>query len=539
MTKLRNISVVGMLLTLVFGITNNIQCMHRRGNKAAYRRRGKTNKKRFPKKGRRKKVETRNRARKRQKLAGETPSMNARLASRRRAISPTMLAVEAPIDPLIVVEQKEQEFRPYQARRIDLAKKVRGKHPEVKNGLILLFASFEEVNEPFRQDNAFYYFTGLEASGIVIAINMEGFSTLLVPNCVENQKKWIGTAIEPGNREDFEHFLLDSITFLGKTVEDIQVDPYFEINSHENLLQIMGDTISQEGTLFVLYPKESTYQHVNQRFVFDRLKKFLRDRRKDPTDIPYIDISPIADSMRRVKDAIEIKKTKRAISITKIGHARAAKAIRAGATEHQIKAELEYPFIAIGTSTAYPSIIAAGKNGPFLHHHGSSYKMKDGDVILIDAAAKFDNYRADITRTYPVSGKFTSRQRELYLLVLATQRYIASIAKPGYFPMNRAQPDKCLTHLARAFLDSKHEGYGARMTHGVGHYLGLDVHDVGSYKDPLEPGVVITIEPGIYLPEEEIGIRIEDNYVVTQEGVTCLSSEIPKEPDEIEAWMQS
>ena len=162
--------------------------------------------------------------------------------------------------------------------------------------------------------------------------------------------------------------------------------------------------------------------------------------------------------------------------------------------------------------------------------------MRNGDLVVVDIGAELGMYAADITRTYPVSGTFSKRQRELYDIVLATQQHIADISKPGLWLSNKEHPDKSLNHLARQFLQKY--GYDKYLPHGIGHFLGLDVHDVGDYSVPLQAGDIITIEPGIYIPEEGIGIRIEDDYWVVEDGVVCLSDGLSKEARDIEQMVQ-
>ena len=185
---------------------------------------------------------------------------------------------------------------------------------------------------------------------------------------------------------------------------------------------------------------------------------------------------------------------------------------------------------------AFPSVVATGKNGTILHYSDNNGLIKNGDLVLVDIGAELHNYCADITRTYPVSGTFTKRQKELYNLVLETQEYVAALAKPGMWLKNPKNPDKSLYHLAHAFLTKR--GYADYFPHGIGHFLGLNVHDVGDYAVPLHEGDVITIEPGIYIPQEGIGIRIEDNYWIAKDGAICLSEDMPKTAEEIEAVMQ-
>ena len=232
----------------------------------------------------------------------------------------------------------------------------------------------------------------------------------------------------------------------------------------------------------------------------------------------------------------EIERTYKAISITLMAHEAAAQAIKSDVSEREIQGVIEYVFTAAGSRTAFPSVVACGANGTVLHYDENNGVLKDGDLLVVDIGAEVGHYCADLTRTYPVSGKFTKRQRELYDAVLETQAYIEDIAKPGMWLSNKEEPDKSLNHLAKKFLAPK--GLEKYFTHGIGHFLGLDVHDVGDLKRPLEKGDLFTIEPGVYIKEENIGIRIEDDYLMGNDGVICLSEELPKTADEIEKFMK-
>ena len=165
-------------------------------------------------------------------------------------------------------------------------------------------------------------------------------------------------------------------------------------------------------------------------------------------------------------------------------------------------------------------------------NHPINKKMK---MVLVDIGAQMGHYCADISRTYPVSGRFSARQRELYNIVLETQEYVAEQARPGMWLFNAENKAKSLHHLAEKFLESK--GLEKYFPHGIGHFLGLDVHDVGDRQRPLQEGDLFTIEPGLYIPKEGIGIRIEDNYWMVKDGVVCLSEDLPKTVDEIEQMM--
>jgi Xaa-Pro aminopeptidase len=171
-----------------------------------------------------------------------------------------------------------------------------------------------------------------------------------------------------------------------------------------------------------------------------------------------------------------------------------------------------------------------------LHYTVNCAQLQSDDLVIVDCGADVDHYCGDLSRTYPISGTFTSRQKELYNIVLELQEYIARTVKPGYWISNPAQPEKSLNHMAKEFLAKK--GLENYFVHGISHFLGLDVHDVGNMNDPLDEGDMITIEPGIYIPDEKIGIRIEDDYWITKNGAICLSDALPKKPEDIESLMK-
>ena len=264
---------------------------------------------------------------------------------------------------------------------------------------------------------------------------------------------------------------------------------------------------------------------------FDYLQKFIPN-----LSASIIDISSIIAQSRRRKDVSEIEQLYRAVEITELAHEAAVQALKDRVTENEIQASLEYIMTVSQARPSFPSIVAGGRNSTILHYHQNSGTLKNGDVVVVDIGAEYNNYCADLTRTYPVSGTFTKRQKELYQIVLDTQEYIASLAKPGMWLKNKDKVEKSLHHLAVKFLAQR--GYDKYFPHGIGHFLGLDVHDVGDYSVPLHEGDVITIEPGIYISEEGIGIRIEDDYWITKDGAVCLSENLPKEVKDIEKMVQ-
>jgi Xaa-Pro aminopeptidase len=273
------------------------------------------------------------------------------------------------------------------------------------------------------------------------------------------------------------------------------------------------------------------------------------------------DVRAPIDDMRLVKDAHELGVMRRAARIAAAAHRRAMQRTRPGRFEYEIEAELLYEFRRNGAQTpAYTPIVAGGANACVLHYVFNDALLRDGELLLIDAGCELDGYASDLTRTYPVNGRFSAAQREVYDLVLAAQRAAMDEVRPG-----RAwndPHDAAVKVLARGLLDLKllagsleealeKETYKRFYMHRTGHWLGLDVHDAGDYKRAgswraLAPGMVLTVEPGLYIraandvPERlrNIGIRIEDDVLVTDAGCEVLTAEAPKAAADVEALMR-
>ena len=265
--------------------------------------------------------------------------------------------------------------------------------------------------------------------------------------------------------------------------------------------------------------------------------------------------------MRLYKSAGELKVMQRAADISCEAHTRAMQVCRPGMYEYQLEAELQHTFMRHGSrSPAYSSIVAAGRNGCILHYTENTSQIRDGDLILIDAGCELDCYASDITRTFPANGRFSPEQRAIYDIVLAAQ--YASIEAIGPDRSWNESHDASLRVITAGLVELgllkgdvdeliAAEAYRRFYMHRVGHWLGMDVHDVGEYRvggvwRALEPGMVMTVEPGIYIsPDDDsvprkwrgIGIRIEDDVVVTKTGCQVLTGNVVKEPDEIEALM--
>ena len=417
----------------------------------------------------------------------------------------------------------------YQERRKSLVKNIREKYG-VSQGAVLLFANFERDGVPYKQDSSFYYFTGLEEPGITLLIDFEGASTLYIPDFGDERSKWVHDAACKTNDYARSHGF-DAIEHLGSKRKGYMAHPFFTKDEYSTLISSIEKLIKRGVPLFGLNPK-SQYEYFEQRFVLDRLNHMM------PQLVESVqDIAPIVARLRRKKSKQEIEYLYKAIEVSIQAQEFMLDLIKPGTFERSIEAAMEYQFINSGAQAAFKSVVATGKNATILHYNSNQDTLKKNELIVIDMGAQLNHYCADLTRTYPVSGKFTKRQEEIYYLVLETQEYITGLAKPGMWLSNTDKPKESLNHLARNFL--KEKGYDKYFPHGIGHFLGLDVHDVGDYKQPLAVGDVITIEPGIYIPEESLGVRIEDDYWVVADGVICLSENLPKNVRDIESLLTS
>lgn len=424
---------------------------------------------------------------------------------------------------------KAQNFDSRKLRRKDLIAAIKEKF-NVSNGLIVLFAGFENDRSVFRQESSFYYLSGITEPGTILVADLQGNTTLYIPNCGKERSRWMANSLE-ANIETAKRNGVDEIKYLGEKCAGYQINPFFHENEYAHFIDFLRKSVQNKMPIFTLYPN-STNQYFEQRFILERLKQFI------PELNPNInDISDLVAILRRKKDMDEIEHMYKAIEVTILAQEAAAQTIADQVTEHEVQASLEYMFTGSGARAAFPSIVASGKNGTILHYNENNGICKNGDLVVVDIGADLNYYCADLTRTYPVSGSFTARQRELYTIVLDTQEYIADSAKPGMWLFNSQYPEKSLHHMAVKFLQKY--GYDKYFTHGIGHFLGIDVHDVGDRSKPLQEGDVFTIEPGLYIPEEGIGIRIEDNYWMVKEHAICLSESLVKNPSDIEELMHS
>jgi Xaa-Pro aminopeptidase len=250
----------------------------------------------------------------------------------------------------------------------------------------------------------------------------------------------------------------------------------------------------------------------------------------------------IMKDLRAIKSPQEVEVIKQAIDITHKTFERVLKFIKPGVMEYEIEAEIWHSFLSQrATGPAYSSIIASGDNARILHYVSNNQECKDGDMVLMDFGAEYGGYCADLTRTVPVNGRFTKRQREVYSGCLRLHDYAKSILKPGisivdytvFVKLGLLKPSDIKNE------DKENRAYRKYLYHGISHHLGIDVHDLGTRTEPIKPGMVFTIEPGIYIEEEQMGIRIENNVWITKTGNKDLMSKIPITSEDIEAIMKS
>lgn len=371
----------------------------------------------------------------------------------------------------------------------------------------------------FEANRHFFYLTGLRRDNMVLVmkkISGKVSTALYIKEADPKAERWTGKMVTVAEAKEITQ------------IEDVRFMDRFdaEINSMLNTTNIT--------TCYF-----DCYRHRT-----DDLPDYnLAKSQKFAADHPGITVRnlwPIVAKMRMQKDADEEKLMCAAIDITNQALQHVMKALKPGMAEYQVQANYEYMVHYLGAEgPSFPTIAGSGKNGCMLHYETNRNTCEDGSLILLDLGVKYEGYCSDITRTYPVNGKYSDRQRKVYEIVLKANKEVAAQAKPGM--TTRELNDICKKVLAEGCMELGLIENEAELSkyymHGVSHHLGIDVHDVNVSDVKLAPGSVITDEPGLYIDEWEIGIRIEDDLMITEDGCKVLSSDIIKEPDEIEAFM--
>ncbi|HLO59101.1 MAG TPA: aminopeptidase P N-terminal domain-containing protein [Bacteroidales bacterium] len=402
---------------------------------------------------------------------------------------------------------------------------------------LAIFHANDEMNRtadqdfPYRQDSDLFYLTG---------INQEKTALLIAPDYPDESMREI-LIIRRANPK------LETWEGHKYTVEEARaisgIKTVYYADEYDSVLApMMMFNYNIYLNLPELHKIIPELPNRNLRFSYDIQRRFPAHH--------YERLAPIMRDLRTMKSEAEITMIKEACAITRDAFQRVLKTVKPGMTEYEVEAEITYEFVRKGGRHAYQPIIGSGINGCSLHYLYNNSTCNDGDLLLMDFGAEYANYAADCTRTIPVNGKFTARQKDLYKSVLDVFRYACSLMRPGN-TINNMHADVCrrfsLEHVrvglytAEELKNEPREKplYQKYYMHGTSHFLGLDVHDVGGKDAEFRPGMILTCEPGIYLPEEKTGIRIESNILITRDGNLDLMKDIPVEPDEIEKLMAS
>jgi Xaa-Pro aminopeptidase len=393
------------------------------------------------------------------------------------------------------------------------------------------FTGHEEISQAyiFAQEDNFYYLTGHneEGAGLIILPALKAGQareswdgpreTLFLPAKDPGKEKWNGVRISPTDPD------------ISARTGFASVQPFGQMRA---VVEKLSKVYPNFASILPFEKELGGYPH--EKAVVDWLQLV------DPS-VKLKDIRGVIESLRLIKSPGEIAFLKKAVNLSLDAHLQAMTMMRPGLYEYQVGAKM-VEVHAMGGSEAegYAPIVGAGPNSTVLHYDQLARKIADGDMVVLDVGAQFSGYSSDITRTLPANGKFTPRQREIYDIVLGAQNAVFAALKPG---MNYCKSgDKSLYKISYDYINSHGKDlHGRRLgqyyIHGLGHNIGLDVHDPGDYCKPLAPGMVVTVEPGVYIPEENLGVRIEDDLLITDTGFEFLSQRLPRDPAEIEKIM--
>jgi len=388
-------------------------------------------------------------------------------------------------------------------------------HAMEANQLTLVFAKLEsEGIEKFSQDNNFLYFTGLnipEAVLCVLKTPHKVSECLFIQRGIPEREVWDGKKLTVEEARQISG--IEMIAYL----EDF----YPVLSTHCPIISKMWSNIGTPmlnrplpHALFMLEPMRKIYPNI----VLENINNLIRP-------------------LRAVKSDWEVEQLQKAIDLTGQGIINVMQQAKAGMLEYELEAILYYELQKNGVQRwGFAPIIASGINAATLHYKQNNCRIQENEVVLMDVGASYLNYSADLTRCFPISGKFSPRQRDVYAEVLAIQQEIIRMMKPGVgmTELNEKTNELMQQALIRLGLIEDPKDFRRYYMHSIGHHIGLDTHDLGARDSILEVGSVITVEPGIYIPEENLGIRIEDDILITETGYRNLSQNVPKEIEQIE-----
>lgn len=406
----------------------------------------------------------------------------------------------------------------------------------VKSSVVILRGQGAQNDyREFRQDNNFFYFTGVITPNAVLVMAPKeegGFDEwLLVPPVTEFEERWNGNLVDPTEAKEITG--IEKCLPLGTKTRRGQ--------QYENLEQLLSGLAEQHGAFAVQQqPAE------NWMMSRDNLQSWARFTEGDPYDgrvtrekqfakmlaekheVEVKDITVLIDSLRVIKTPEEVEAMRRSCEASRLAHEAVWKTAMPGDYEWQLAARMDYEFLKAGAmGPGYMAIVGSGPRACILHYNENNRQLGEEELVMIDFGAEYRHYVADISRTFPTGRKFTERQREVYEAVYAAQEAAFKECKPG---STLGQ-----VHAAAA-RELQERGFGDAFWHGTSHWLGMATHDVGGRGiSGFEPGMAFTVEPGVYLPEEGIGVRIEDVVVITEDGYEMISSMIPRDIESIEA----
>jgi Xaa-Pro aminopeptidase len=409
----------------------------------------------------------------------------------------------------------------YHARREALAKAM-----GAEGGALVLFAPTEAEGPNnlygFRQDDNFFYLTGWSEPGAAVFINAKPYIEIFfLPAHNVTQEKWTGPKLGPEDPSAAKLTGFDKVAALDSMHDElVKVLPqpraivYSDLGSN-------GQTTASTGPL-----------------------EWLRRSNSFPNYVSFRDAKPLLARLRMVKDTGELERVTRATQASIAGHQAALKAIHPGVNEREISALMQYEFGKRGCERpAYAPIVGSGFYSTVLHYSADDQTMKDGDIVVMDVAGEYAMYATDITRTAPVNGKFTARQREIYNIVLGAQEAAMRAFQAGKSKLATGTDPDSLYKAAYEYInthgkDLHGQPLGKYFIHGLGHHVGLNVHDANDPAVPLDKGMIFTLEPGIYIPEEKLGVRIEDMFAVDQNGkLVMLTQGLARTAEEVEKVM--
>jgi Xaa-Pro aminopeptidase len=443
--------------------------------------------------------------------------MPVRLGSLQRVVTILGILVLALLPPVQGVAQPGSPAGPVppevlQARRTRFVEALKGVPAIVTSSRLRDMDGEYPQDSDYRESNDFFYLTGIEAPGGWLVVNGGGEAkvVLFLPPRSPEMERWTGPKLGPGFEARSQTGLEDvrSLEMLGGALE-----AWFGRGA--------------EGRGGPLYLSLGDPKH-----------GLALDSLLGRPGIEALDAGVVLGELRLVKDEEELRRLRRAMDITMEAHREVWRVAKPGLAEYQLEATLEYVFRAQGAErVGFPSIVGSGPNSTVLHYDRNRRVLLDGDLVVVDIGAEFGYLTADITRTFPAGGTFTPRQKALYDLVLGARDAAVAAVRPGITTSD-------LGRVAQVYF-REHSGdlCGQEsclrfFIHGLSHWLGMDVHDVGGRSTPLAPGMVLTIEPGLYLPDEGVGIRIEDDVLVTETGCEVLTVALPRTTAEIEAAME-